>query len=453
MLYKPSAYNVHLPGGAVFNTVSGSFVKPTEQQLDWLDQRFPLTGDAEPPEAFTALRQGGFVMPDEAREALMLKARWYEAVTSDRAPTLTIAPTMNCNFGCDYCFESHEPGIMSVEVRTRLEKFITTQLAAQAAYPLHVTWFGGEPLMGLSAILDLSDRFDRLVDQGVLSDWSAFMITNGHLLTPKTVKRLEGRRISGFQITIDGPREIHDMRRVLKAGRKATFDTICGNIVALPEPYEVSIRVNVDRRNATELEQLAHQLWENGVLRRPGTSLYLANVENYDRPDLAETATVLSNREFAAVQQRFLRFCTDHGYPCSDEGVSTSLQGVCQVDNVNAFVVDSDGSLMKCWAELRNRPQVVAHLCDESTWPEPVLSSFEDRDPFDDDECMSCPVLPLCMGACPKLREMRRNFDFKMCPPIKHCLTDVLQRKASEMDLDAGHAIQDRTTQLKELAR
>ena len=94
---------------------------------------------------------------------------------------------------------------MSMEVRAGLIELVRRQLAADGPTALNVTWFGGEPLMGLPVILDLADRFDRLVGESVLTKWDATMITNGLLATPKTMGQL--RNLSSLQVTIDGPRE------------------------------------------------------------------------------------------------------------------------------------------------------------------------------------------------------------------------------------------------------
>lgn len=429
--FKPSAYNIELGPGRLFNTITGAFLELSASQRAAYD-RIAGAGEGADDAALRDLQAWGFVLASDIREIRTLEAAWHRSVMGAKPPLLTIAPTMNCNFGCDYCFETHEKGHMSPAVRDGLIAFLRTQLAAAGPVPLTVTWFGGEPLMGLPVILDLSDRLDQLVEQGVLTGWSATMITNGLLATPKTMGRL--RRLSSVQVTIDGPREVHDARRVLKHGGKPTFDTICANLAALPDGLPTTIRINVDRRNADMLERCADQLHAAGVLSRPEAGLYLGIVESYEPPAMAkrDRAAVFSNllttREFAAVQERFLAHCEARGYAVVGDRPAPLLRGVCQVDNINAYVVDPSGALLKCWAELRNRPDTVANLLDPASWPDPLLSELEQRNPFDDEGCQRCKLLPVCMGGCPKVRVVNRAAGRKVCPPMKYAFDAILAR-------------------------
>lgn len=173
---------------------------------------------------------------------------------------------------------------------------------------------------------------------------------------------------------------------------------------------------------------------EAGVLARPEASMYLGIVESYEPPSVARKnrfpvfRNQLTTRDFAEIQWRFLEFCRHRGYSASGDRPSPSFHGVCQVDNVNAYVVDPNGTLMKCWAELRNSPDVVASVLDPGTWPDPKLSALEQRDPFDDEDCCKCKLLPVCMGGCPKTRAIHRAAGRKVCPPLKYSFDYVLSQ-------------------------
>ena len=441
--WKPSLYTVPVSGDALFNTVTCAYLRPSERQ--WATYRQVVAGvPATDEECVRDLHGWGFVLGGSVRELATLQVAFHSSIRSRKPPLLTIAPTLDCNFGCEYCFETHKPGLMAPDVRDGLINLLRERHAADEPVPLTVTWFGGEPLMAMPVIEDLASRFDGLVKDGVLTGWDATVVTNGLTATPKVVKRLVERNLTSIQVTIDGPREIHDRRRILKNG-KPTFDRICANLAALPEGLEAMVRVNVDRRNMGALTEMMEQLEAAGVLARPASSVYLAIVEDYDPgPEAVTNVTqlhghFLSSREFAAAQLEFLKMARDRGWRVTGDVPTPNLRGVCQVDNVNAYVIAPTGELMKCWAELGNNPDVVAHLLRPETWATPHLSPLEDRDPFDDPECRDCQLLPICMGGCPFTRSLRRNVGRKECPPVKYRFEELLNAAVLNAEVGAPH--------------
>ncbi len=427
---KPSVYNVETEPGVIFNTVTGALLRLSPAQTraygDILER-----GDTSEDEAARGLHQLGFVLESPIRELQVLRYAYHSTVQGSRAPLFTIAPTLDCNFGCDYCFEDHQPGFMSAEVQGALSRFIRARCAGSEPLPMSITWFGGEPLMGVPVLLALAAEFDALAAERVIASWDATLITNGLLASPKTMERLSPARIKAIQITIDGARDAHDARRALK-NKQPTFDKICENLAQLPSGLATTIRVNVDRRNMHGLKDMMVQLATSGALTRPEATVNLAIVESYEpRPapgarSLPLYSDFLSSEEFARLQSEFAEFCGSHGWRASFDSPRPTFRGVCQVDNVNAFVVSPTGELMKCWAELGNRPEVSAHLLHEETWPAPVLGALEVRDPFDDPDCVECQLLPICMGGCPKTRAVRREGGTKECPPIKYRFDEAI---------------------------
>src|SRR5690606_20137919 len=130
---------------------------------------------------------------------------------------LTICPTLNCNFRCTYCYQHHLKGVMRADVRNRIAAYVA---ASDGLQDLHVTWFGGEPLLAMTVVEGLSERFLAGPHR-----YSASIVTNGSRLTPAHSRRLVELNVTRAQITLDGPRDLHDQRRPL-AGGAPTFDAI-----------------------------------------------------------------------------------------------------------------------------------------------------------------------------------------------------------------------------------
>ena len=86
-------------------------------------------------------------------------------------------------------------------------------------------WFGGEPLIGIDVIREIHRKtsFVKGKKEYLYFIWKWFQME--FLLTPQISKELVEIGISKIQITLDGPKRIHDTRRKLQNG-KGTFDDI-----------------------------------------------------------------------------------------------------------------------------------------------------------------------------------------------------------------------------------
>ena len=80
-----------------------------------------------------------------------------------------------------YCYEKFENIKMSRETEIAIVEFTEKLLSESTFKSLHVSWFGGEPLLGLKTIKNLSKKFISICFQNGL-DYSASITTNGYLL-------------------------------------------------------------------------------------------------------------------------------------------------------------------------------------------------------------------------------------------------------------------------------
>src|SRR5262245_20568268 len=177
---KESAYNVwveHDSSAFVFNGISGALLRlPQEDYLAL--RRFLADGMASPcsPNVLAHLIDGLMLVPSDADEIAVL-ARRYETTRNDRSHfALTIVTSLGCNFDCPYCFEAKHPSIVDSPVQETLLRVLDDQLPKIKSF--HVTWFGGEPLVGKKPLLALSDAFIERSDRAKV-EYAAGIITNG----------------------------------------------------------------------------------------------------------------------------------------------------------------------------------------------------------------------------------------------------------------------------------
>nr|MBN2277570.1 4Fe-4S cluster-binding domain-containing protein [candidate division Zixibacteria bacterium] len=357
--------------------------------------------DDEPDELLKNLKKGGFLIPEDFEELDALRAGHYRARFGNNGFGLTIVPTLNCNFACDYCYENKEihslppdqGGMMSQEVCDNIVKLCEKEIAKNSAFT--ATWYGGEPMLACDVIGYLSERFISICESQK-SQYYAGMITNGYLLSKKNLDFLIKNKITFLQITIDGPREVHNKRRPLKSGG-GTFDRILSNLTYITDktPMTVSIRINIDKRNQNKIAELLADLKQHGLHQQKNFSIYFGHTVNYYNscPDI--TSQCMATEEFSHFMIDAWKLAADMGF------IITILPEVqistCGAVKTNSAVIEPDGSVQNCWNTIgssKAKTGVVRH--DGFTFNNNHIK-WLGWSPFTK-MCESCSILPLCMG-------------------------------------------------------
>ncbi len=113
------------------------------------------------------LIESGHVVADEFDEHQVLLNERESMRLSEVTVALTNAPTIDCNFVCPHCFEGcDKPQLrMSSATMDAVVHFAHYQIT-ETTQGLSVTWFGGEPLLGLKQIEEMTAKLkDQIVDQ------------------------------------------------------------------------------------------------------------------------------------------------------------------------------------------------------------------------------------------------------------------------------------------------
>jgi uncharacterized protein len=172
------------------------------------------------------LRYGRFVCDDDTDELESLRFAHNSNRYNPSLMGLTIAPTMACNMACEYCYEANKTGRMSSELIESIVAHVENNGPRIAS--LETCWYGGEPLLGLDIMEDLTESFLDLGKEHNF-EYRSSVISNGYLMTPEVADRLREMKVLGVQVTIDGPERMHDRKRPLKNG-KGSFKRIVENI-------------------------------------------------------------------------------------------------------------------------------------------------------------------------------------------------------------------------------
>lgn len=347
------------------------------------------------------LLEEGYLVRKGQDQFADIKNTYEEHRFDPKAMTLSIAPTMSCNFSCDYCFQGDRKAkaVMKPEVQDALVAFVEKSIPNLRH--LHTAWYGGEPMLRWQTIYKLADRFIDLCNANGIK-YDAMMVTNGYLLTQEKAERLFRRRVNTIQVTLDGPPEQHNRRRPLKTGGPS-FDTILANLKKIVGtiPITFAIRANVDARNCdmAGMDRLFQTLANNGLANKKGFGVYFAPVEAITRECHDIAGSLLAREEYARKELELYKMAIHKGvagyrYP-------PRFRGTCAAVRPNGYVVLPDGALHKCWDTVSSGENAVGTVFDTDKLAEnETHQRWLNWSPFKVEECSKCQILPVCTGAC-----------------------------------------------------
>ncbi|HSL86669.1 MAG TPA: radical SAM protein, partial [Bacteroidales bacterium] len=382
------------------------------------------SSDGEVSEIRSALIDNGFLVPeniDENKRAEYL----HQSMHRTDMLHLILMPTEACNFRCTYCYESFTRGRMNKETVNGVKELVRSR--AKTLSSLHISWFGGEPLLEIDLMEELTRAFQEIAAANDI-EYSADISTNGYFLNQDVFERLLSMDIRQYMITIDGVEEVHDSRRFLIGGGR-TFSEIMENLKSAkesPEKFDVSIRVNFDESNLKQTEELTDYLKgyfakdrRFGVLYRP-----VGRWGGEHDEDIPICSHITANNKM----WQFTNDALDKNLAMSSmiEGVIMPTGSVCYAAKPNALVIGSDGQLYKCTTALDADINHVGQLHEDGSMDldyDKIISwvtSGEETDAT----CQSCFYRPSCQGNhCPWYRILTGE---RPCPSEKTNIRKVL---------------------------
>ncbi len=220
------------------------------------------------------------------------------AVKEHFAPNLHVRPlvaelflTDNCNLRCVSC--ACWRSTTREELTTDEWKDVLGQLAELSIHKVNFT--GGEPLIRRDAVELM--RYARAV--GIRR---MHLNTNAILLKPPKVEEVIDAGVRSFNVSVDGPQEIHDRIR----GRKNAFEVTTrhlSHLASLRQSYGLRIRMNftVMRDNVHALPDVAR------LAQGLGVRLYLNLATDrtflFKDPEVSEQARVGGDEVAAALAE------------------------------------------------------------------------------------------------------------------------------------------------------
>jgi uncharacterized protein len=309
---------------------------------------------------------------------------------------LTIAPTLDCNFSCPYCFENKRVGSMSDNMIDRIVNFI---LSYKNIDSIILTWFGGEPLLYPNIIEEIYNRITNSTKKLLIQN----IITNGYFLNEQNLKLLNRCNIKSIQLSIDGLSDNHNKTKFTVDDRN-TFETIIKNIdsyINFDFEMSMNIRVNIDKNNKNDFNKVFHFFSER-YKSNSKIAVYPAFVVNNTNMGCNKSCFENNEEKFEFYKDiANTTNNTNYIYPSN-----TIIE--CAIRNYYTWVIDFEGNLYKCWEIIGNLDYKVGELTETGNIKitnQKILNRYLfGSDPFSDFNCSTCFYLPICRGGCPHKR-------------------------------------------------
>lgn len=319
-----------------------------------------------------------------------------------------IIPTYQCNLTCTYCFLS--------DLQHKGKKWLTTVIddchlttvfdvitALDKGKKRRIALYGGEPLL-----VKNKPVIEKILKKGKENGYKFTILTNG-VSVVDFLDILVKYPVSILQITIDGPKEIHDTRRIKRDGTGTFDDIVRGVDAAVKAGLTVLLRTNLDKVNVESLPRIMAFFKEKGWSDNPKVHMRFAPVfekgcGNYDliMPRKSVYQSVISHAVQNPAVQR-MSFDDMRGVELFEKVFVTGELGAprfwyCE-SNAGRLIYDPFGDIYICPEHVGTETIKVGTYYPSLVWNE-TYQMWRERTILTIPECRKCRYALFCGGGC-----------------------------------------------------
>lgn len=340
------------------------------------------------PEFFTYMLEEGFILENTVDEFSKVVELSKQIDNNEDEFLLFINPTMNCNFKCWYCYETHvkDSKMDSFTIDKTIQLIDQVTFGKENLKMFAVSWFGGEPLLYFDkVIVPVLNQAKSILESRNIELVTGFT-TNGLLFDQGKIDFLKNFNVQEIQITLDGYKENHDRVRFISE-TKGSFDKIVGNIIRLAKnKINVVVRINCSDKNMQDIDKI----------------MELFSAQD-DKIKSYLTFTYHKVWQLESSLENDVRHYIDK-YKGSgfyvDGAVFDSVRGSCYADKKNQAFINYNGDVFKCSARDFTISNRLGELNSEGIIDWNSEANVRENAKFKNKPCQTCSILPICGGGC-----------------------------------------------------
>lgn len=426
---KTSKYNIFVPledgkEYLIYNTISDSIITVDADTKNLLDD-FDHIENPFSQEDLQALKSTGIIVDGNIDERSIIKVRYHQRKYHEKEMWFTVMTTYMCNLSCPYCYQKKKTGMMDKKIADGVITYVKNAVESLQIKQLSFLMCGGEPLLNVDIDFHLIDNiYNWMQDTGL--EFGMGFVTNGSLFTEEVVERMSHYPHRITQMTFDGPKDIHDTRRIYKNG-KGSYDQIMQGLEYMAD-YKIPgilVRVDVDRDSPERINEFLDDLEDRGL---KDFRLTFGLIEPKTEKCNEYAPICLVGKEAAKVLIYLWENAFKRGFNISLRPRSKYVY--CGSQTNFSWTVGPYGDLYKCANFVGLDDHVVGYIREDGTLSSISLDyyDFMSRDPLEYEECRNCEILPLCGGGCAGwIYEESKTYHTHKCPVAKWTLRKQLK--------------------------
>ncbi len=266
-------------------------------------------------------------------------------------------------------------------------------------------------MLGFKKIIYFMEKCIEICKKNKISLVSG-MTTNGYLLTLDNFKKLLKCKVFLFQITLDGPREIHNKLRPHK-NKQDSFEVIIDNLrkinFEIKQYYSIVLRINLTKATVNNFTKFMNEL--KFLKRNNKINFNCQKMSNYGGESINKLIDeMITEEDFANIHSTLV----ENNFNIINQPLIKAGAGLCSSCKKNSYYIDPDGNVLKCSLAIYNfkfkEKNIIGYIKEDGEIfiKNDIENQWIKRNKLDN-ECKHCKFYPICYNHYCPYRRMIKN--------------------------------------------
>lgn len=350
-----------------------------------------------------------FIVEDNYDELSEIRRRHLRTVNSADEWNITVVCTLKCNSDCVYCYQRNldfkYPEMTETDFQGLYEFLVKLPQRN-----IHINWYGGEPLLVKERILEFCDKADRDKQH----TYSHSISTNASIYDEKFYRKMERYGLTNITVSVVGTGQTHDG---LRASAEYGAENVFRNIVYMTRHTDVVVNINLCKTNIKNVKEIFGEL---SGYKRSSIFFTFSRIVSYEHRPCADIE--LDADTYIRHVLELSNWALDNQFRIGDMSCFQNFGIYCGAYAKQNYVVGPGLYLYQC-DRFYDPDNAFAQIADGTIKYTGSQNSGICENPYENEECKNCKILPYCNGGCDYLRKLGKS----ACPAEKNYLEEYLK--------------------------